>query len=101
MNKKDLTISFVLNIIIFILVTLGTIFMVTGFKFMGNTQVLASTGFSPLKYYTVDSNIFVGFASLMLIICECYILNKKMGICKNTLNWGVNYVNICLFTLTC
>ena len=70
MNRKNIKISLVLNILIFIMVLLGTIFMVTGFKFMSNTQVLASTGLEPLKFYTVDSNLLVGLASLILIIYE-------------------------------
>ena len=79
MSSKKLKLSLILNIIIFIMVVLGTIFMVTGFKFMGNTQVLASTGLEPLKFYTVDSNLFVGLASLILIIYEYLFLNKKIN----------------------
>lgn len=79
MNNRSIKTSLILNIIIFVLVVLGTIFMVTGFRFMGNTQVLASTGFEPLKFYTVDSNLFVGLASLILIIYEYLFLNKKIN----------------------
>lgn len=79
MNKRSLTFSLILNILIFIMVTLGTIFMFIGFKFMSNDQVLSVSGIGFLRYYTVDSNILVGFASLMLIICECLILNKKIN----------------------
>ena len=78
MNKKKLIVSLILNILIFVMVTLGTIFMFIGFKFMSNEQVLSVSGLSFFRYYTVDSNIFVGFASLMLIICESLLLSKKI-----------------------
>ena len=78
MNKSNLKISLVLNIITLIMVVLATIFMVTGFKFMANTYVLESTGLESLKFYTVDSNILVGLASLILIIYEYLLLKKKI-----------------------
>ena len=68
MNKRNIKISLVLNILILIMVVLATIFMVTGFKFMSNTYALESTGLESLKFYTVDSNILVGLASLILIL---------------------------------
>lgn len=78
MKRSSLIISFIMNILIFIIVVLGTIFMMTGFKFMGNYEVLASTGLSPFRFYTVDSNIFVGIASLILIVYECLYLRGKI-----------------------
>lgn len=78
MNQKNIKISLVLNILVFIMVVLGTIFMVTGFKFMSNTHILASTGLEPLKFYTVDSNILVGLAYLILIIYEYLLLKDKI-----------------------
>ncbi|MEE3343415.1 MAG: hypothetical protein VZS44_04940 [Bacilli bacterium] len=78
MNRKNIKISLVLNILILIMVVLATIFMVTGFRFMSNTKVLAATGFTPLKFYTVDSNILVGLASLLLIIYEYLLLKGKI-----------------------
>lgn len=71
--------SLILNIIIFILVLLGTIFMMTGFQFMGKTHLLASTGISPFKFYTVDSNVLAGLSSLILIIYEYLILKNKIN----------------------
>lgn len=78
MKRSSLIISFIINILISILVILGTIFMMTGFRFMGNHEVLASTGLSPFRFYTVDSNIFVGIASIILIIYEYLILKGKI-----------------------
>ena len=77
MNKKIIN-SLIFNIIIFILVTLGTIFMITGYRFMSNTKVLASGGFESFKFYTVDSNLFVGVASFLLIIYEVLFLKGKI-----------------------
>ena len=62
--------SLVYNIIIFLLVLLGTIFMFTGYQFMTNTRLLDSSGFEAFKYYTVDSNILVGISSLIMVIYE-------------------------------
>ena len=78
MKNQKLIISLILNILIFIMVTLGTVFMITGFKFMSDIKLLDSSGISLFKYYTVDSNVLVGLASLILIIFECLFLNKKI-----------------------
>lgn len=77
MNKKQIKISLILNSVISFLVLLGTFFMVTGIKFMSQTETLSSTGFNPLKFYTVDSNILVGIASLILVIYEISLLKNK------------------------
>ena len=76
MKKEKINISFILNIIIVIMVLIGTISMVTGFKFMASIEVLTSTGMHAFKYFTVLSNILVGLASLILLIYE-YLLNNK------------------------
>ncbi|MBR3161334.1 MAG: hypothetical protein IKF19_01225 [Bacilli bacterium] len=78
MNKRNIKISLVLNTLILIMVVLATIFMVTGFKFMSNTYILEAKGLETLKFYTVDSNILVGLASLMLITCEYFFIKKKI-----------------------
>ena len=78
MKISNLKKSFIMNILIFIIVVLGIIFMMTGFKFMGNHEVLSSTGLSPFRFYTVDSNIFVGISALILIIYESLLLKGKI-----------------------
>lgn len=81
MNK--IKISLMLNIIIVILVILGSIFMFTGFQFMEASElVLQTTKLGMFKYYTVDSNILMGIISLILIIYECRFINKKIKIPK-------------------
>ena len=99
MSNKNIKISLVLNLIIFVMVLLGTIFMMTGFKFMGDTSVLSATGFSPFRYYTVDSNILVGVASLLLIIYECLLLNRKIDIIP-TFVYAFKYVATIAVSLT-
>ena len=76
---KKIKTSLILNILIVIFVTIGTIFMFTGFKFMpADNLVLASTKIEMFKYYTVDSNMLIGIVSLILIIYESKLLKKKI-----------------------
>ena len=81
MNK--LKISYILNILIVLLVSIGSIFMFTGIKFMPDTLLLADTKINMFKYYTVDSNILVGVVSLILVIYEfMFFMNKISDIPK-------------------
>lgn len=73
MNVKK---SLVYNVVIFLLVLIGTIFMFTGYQFMTNTTLLDNSGFEAFKYYTVDSNILVGLASFILVIYELLFMGK-------------------------
>ena len=78
--KKNIKISLFLNIVIFILVLLSSVAMFTGYKFMhGQDIVLESTKLGMLRFFTVQSNIFMGIISLIFIIDEINILkgNKK------------------------
>ena len=75
---KDVKISLVLNIIIVILVTLGSIFMISGFNFMAEEIPLIATKVEALKYYTVDSNILMGVISFIFIIYEILLLKNKI-----------------------
>ena len=61
-------ISLILNILIVILVVLGSTFMFTGFKFMPSNNSLVSAKIEMFKYFTVDSNIFMGIVSLIYVI---------------------------------
>ena len=51
--------------------------MITGYQFMERTRLLASSGLSSLKFYTVESNILVGIASFVLLVNEYRLLNNK------------------------
>lgn len=74
---KKYKISLILNIIVFILVLLGTVFMVTGFRFMGDDIILAESKINAFKYFTVDSNILMGIAALLFAYYELLIILKK------------------------
>ena len=76
MNR--IKISLILNTIIVVLVTIGTIFMFTGFKFMTDATLLEASKVEMFKFYTVDSNILIGIISLILVIYEIKLLNKKI-----------------------
>ena len=78
MDKKDLKISLVINIIITILTIFASIAMFTGFKFMsGYDIVLQSTGIYMLRFFTVESNMFMGIVSLIFAIDEISVLKGK------------------------
>ena len=70
--------SLIYNIIISIIVLLGTIFMYTGYHFMTNTRVLDEAGITSFKFYTVDSNVIVGVVALIMIIYEVLYLKNKI-----------------------
>ena len=76
--SKSIKMSFILNLIIFVLVFIATLFMVLNIKFMNVEDfVFLSSKIEVLKYYTVDFNIFMGVMSL--IYCIYVILGKKMS----------------------
>ena len=99
MKRSNLIISFIMNIMIFILVALGTVFMMTGFRFMGNHEVLAATGMSPFRFYTVDSNILALIASLILIVYECLLLKGKIKEIPKYV-YVIKYIGTVAVTLT-
>ena len=75
---KKIKISLIINIIIVLLVIMTSIFMFTGFTFMKNNTLLEASKIEMFKFYTVDSNILIGIASLLLAINEIKLLNKKI-----------------------
>ena len=77
-SMKKIKTSLVLNIIIVLLVTVGSIFMFTGIKFMPDNTLLESSKIGMFKFYTVDSNILVGISSLLLIAYEVKYLKNKI-----------------------
>ena len=79
-NKKILKIkvSIIINIIIVIMTIFAAVAMYTGFKFMpGKDLILEATKTDMLKYFTVQSNLFVGIVSLMFAIKQYRILKGK------------------------
>lgn len=82
---KKIRISLVLNIIIVLLVILGSIFMFTGFKFMPSNSKLEAGSIEMFRYFTVDSNILAGIVSLVMIIYEIKLLNNKISTIPDTI----------------
>lgn len=77
MNKSKIKISIVLNVIIFILTVVASVIMFTGFKFMGDDIVLEDTKIKMLRFFTVQSNIFMGIMGLIFSIKEIQILKGE------------------------
>ena len=77
MKKKSL----ILNIIIVLLTIFASILMFTGIKIThGAEPILETTKLGMFKFFTVDSNIFMGLTSLLFIIKE----TKSEEITKTT-----------------
>lgn len=66
--SKKLKVSFVLNILILLFVFVATIFMLTGFRFMDGEKILSNSHLEVFKYFTVDSNLLMGIASLVFLV---------------------------------
>ena len=79
---KKLKVSIILNLIIVILTLFSTISMFLGFHFMSSNIVLSSTSIDVFKFFTVDSNVFGGVVSFILLIYEVLYLKKKTSIPK-------------------
>lgn len=62
--------SFYLNILIVVLTLFATISMLTGFTFMDEEKLLTATRIEAFKFFTVDSNVFVGIAALIFAVYE-------------------------------
>ena len=85
MKKNNLKISLILNIIIVLFTIFALIVMFNGFKFMhGYDIVLESTSLSMFRFFTVDSNMFMGITSLIFVIDEVNLLKGyKKEISRN------------------
>jgi len=92
---KKLKISFIINIIIFILSLLGTIFMLTGFHFMSDDVILEVTKLEAFKFFTVDSNVLMGLISLLFAFYEYQIIKNKVKIIPKEI-----YVMKLIFTVS-
>ena len=73
MKRKNMLFSAVVSAIIFILVNYAWILMFT----QADGQTLSQRGFASLKYFTVLSNLLMGFAALVHLICSIQVLRKK------------------------
>ena len=78
MENKSIKISFVINLIIAIFTVIASIIMFTGFKFMhGPETALECTKIEMLKFFTVESNIFMGIVASIFAIKQRRILKGQ------------------------
>ena len=75
---KKIKISILLNLLIVIFTIFASIVMFTGFTFMSSSFVLESSSISMFRFFTVDSNILMGIASLIFIFYEICLLKGKI-----------------------
>ena len=71
---KNNSVPIILNIIIIVLTLFATISMIIGFHFMDNSFEFSATNLAAFKYFTVDSNILAGIASLIYVL---YIRSQR------------------------
>ena len=77
--RKRIYMSLFINIIIFLLVVIASIIMFTGFRFMfGHEIALESTKLGMFRFFTVDSNIFMGIIAFVFSINEILFLKGKI-----------------------
>ena len=75
---KKTKISIIINIIITILVTIGTVFMLIDFQFMGREAALTATRIETFKFFTVDSNILMGIVSFIYTVFALKLEKKEI-----------------------
>ena len=71
-------ISLFLNIFIFMMVFVASFMMFTGFRFMTGEIILESNKLGMFKFFTVDSNLFMGISALIFAIYEIRLLNGSI-----------------------
>lgn len=96
MNAKKIKTILCLNVCLFIFEFIGIAWMISGF---GKGDVLAIRGLNSLKYFTVDSNIIIGFISLYISI-ELLIKLKKNDYNISTMSYILFLVGCVGVTLT-
>lgn len=81
MKKTSICVSLFINVLIFILTVLASIIMFTGYRFMFGHEVALEVGkIEMFKFFTVDSNIFMGVISIVFAINEIRLLLGKIKI---------------------
>ena len=78
MNKRNIIISLIINIIIVIITLCALVMMYTGFRFMHGIDILSVSHIEMFKFYTVDSNLLMGLVSLLFLIDEIKLLKGKI-----------------------
>ena len=78
-NLKKIKIASLINIVIFIMTLFASVIMFTGFKFMiGPEPVLESTKLGMLRFFTVQSNLFMGIIAAIFAIKEMQLIKGKI-----------------------
>ena len=75
--KKNIYVSFALNLAIFLLMIFAISCELFDFHFMTDGTFLEKPDFSTFKYFTTDSNIFAGIVSGIFAIFELLVICKK------------------------
>lgn len=83
MDNKKIKISLAINVMIVIFTIIACIIMFTGFKFMDGEHILESTKIGMFRFFTVDSNIFMGIVALIFATKEIKLLNGKLDEISN------------------
>lgn len=74
---KRIKISLTLNILIVLLTVLGAVCMFTGFKFMTGPIMYEAHQMKMFRFFTVDSNLFMGIVALIFAIKQYRVLTRK------------------------
>ena len=72
-NNKRFIVSFILNILVFLLVVTGTIVMMAV-----KSEELAANNISVFKYFTFQSNIFIGCIALVFAYYQFLVIRGKI-----------------------
>lgn len=76
MNR--LKVSIIFNFIITIFVVIATVFMMNGVFFMGEEKQLTETGIGLFKFFTVQSNVIMGFAAFIFMMYEILLITNRI-----------------------
>lgn len=74
---KKIKVSIILNIIIFALTVIGSVIMFSGYKFMTGPVMYEAHQMKMFRFFTVDSNIFMGLVALLFAIKQYRVFTKK------------------------
>ena len=78
MNQKNLKISLCLNTLITLMTLFATITMFIGFRYMHSYDIVLDVkGLGVLKFFTVQSNIFMGLIAFIFSIKEIEVIRGK------------------------
>lgn len=77
MDKRTVKKAMILNLCIFILEVFANCWMLSGITVSGNGGTLSAARLGMFRYFTVDSNIFMGLIALYVAVEQCMVLKDK------------------------